>query len=655
MRFTLICSLLLLLPATLCAQEEYSNLNNAKGKVRKQYENARTFLQYGSYDQALAELDDALRIDDRFIDAYILQGDILYDRQQYALAETQFEKALNIDPNYQSLVLYKVGFAEWRQEKFDEAADHLAAYLDSDPRSDRQREIANSMLEGSRFAAEAMRNPVPFTPTRMSPNINTEDAEYLPALTADGQTFIFTRVVNNQEDFYVSNWTKDGWGLAVPLQQINTPLNEGGQTISADGRFLIFTACNRREGVGRCDLFYAEKINGNWTDVQALPRPVNTGAWESQPSISANRTELFFSSDRGGGQGKKDIWVSTRQANGRWSVPENLGPNVNTTGNDKAPFIHPDGKTLYFMSDGHPGMGGFDLYRVQRQADGSWGEVQNLGYPINSTKDEGVLTVSLDGKTAYFASDRSDLNKPEPEATNVPLIPSYDIYTFPLYEAMRPEAVTYVHATVVEKGTMKPLQVAVSIRDVEQENAMSLTFSTDNEGEFLTTLPVGQNYALNVQKPGYLFYSDYFALAEENAFNGEPFELYIELVPVPESVGVELEAEQPIVLKNVFFASGSATLKPSSVPELQLLYQILIENAQLRIELRGHTDNVGSDQDNQTLSENRAKAVYQYLIDRGIEANRLQYQGFGESQPVDSNDSPEGRRNNRRTEFVILQ
>ena len=653
MRVALFFFSLIALPLSLFSQD-YSDKNNVKGKVRKQYDKALTFLQYGSFDQALSALDNALEADDRFIDAYILRGDILYDRKQYGLAEQEFEKALSMDESYQSLVLYKVGFAEWRQEKFDEAADHLDAYLATNPRSERQREIASSMLEGSRFAAEAMRNPVPFVPTRMSPNINTEAAEYLPALTADGQTLIFTRVVKNQEDFYTSSLTKNGWSTAVPLDQINTPLNEGGQTISADGRYLIFTACNRREGAGRCDLFFAEKINGQWTDVKPLPRPVNSGAWESQPSISANRTELFFSSDRSGGQGQKDIWVSTRQANGRWGEPENLGTTVNTSGNDKAPFIHPDGKTLYFMSDGHPGMGGFDLYRVQRKQDGSWGEVQNLGYPINSTKDEGVLIVSLDGATAYFASDREDLDKQEPGSENTPLIPSYDLYTFPLYEGMRPDAVTYVKATVVEKGTMKPLQVEVSIREVEVVDAQPLVFSTDNEGIFLTTLPVGQNYSLNVQKSGYLFYSDYFALGEENAFSGEPFELFIELVPVSENLVGKPGSEEPIVLKNVFFNSGSSELKPSSEPELNLLFQILSENSNMKIELRGHTDNVGSEQDNQTLSENRAKAVFQYLVDRGIADTRLQYKGFGESMPVDTNETAEGRRNNRRTEFIIL-
>ena len=654
MRFVLLICGLLSTPFFLSAQEDYSNKNNAKGKTRKQYDRVLTFVQYGSYDQALSVLEQITKNDPRFIDAYIMRGDILYDRKQYDLAESQFEKALEIDPEYQSLVLYKVGFAEWRQDKFDEAGDHLAAYLETNPKSTRQREIATEMLEGSRFAAEAMRNPVPFEPQRMSPNVNSEEAEYLPAITADGQTLIFTRVVNNQEDFYQSFWTTDGWSPAVPLEQINTPLNEGGQTISADGRFLIFTACNRREGEGRCDLFYAEKINGNWSAVKPLPRPVNTGAWESQPSISANRTELFFASDRGGGLGKKDIWVSTRLANGKWAVPVNVGPNINTGGNDKAPFIHPDGKTLYFMSDGHPGMGGFDLYRAQRQADGSWGKAENLGFPINSTKDEGALMVSLDGETAYFASDRDDLDRLDPNAENRPLIPSYDLFTFPLYEAMRPEAVTYVRATVVEKGTGKPLQVDVSIREVDFAEAQPLTFATDNEGTFLTTLPVGQNYALNVQKTGYLFYSDYFALAEASTFSGKPYELLIELIPVPEDLGGELEAEQPIVLKNVFFNSGSAELKPSSEPELNLLYQTLVDNPKLRIELRGHTDNVGSDTDNQLLSENRAQAVYQYLVDRGIDSGRLQFQGFGETQPVDTNETANGRRNNRRTEFVIL-
>ncbi|MBK7408545.1 MAG: OmpA family protein [Saprospirales bacterium] len=376
-----------------------------------------------------------------------------------------------------------------------------------------------------------------------------------------------------------------------------------------------------------------------------MGEPVNTGAWESQPSLSGDGKSLYFASDRIDGKGGKDIWVSYRSADGSWGAPQNLGDTINTSKDEQGPFIHPDGQTLYFMSDGHPGMGSADIFFSRRTPGGPWQTPVNMGYPINSKSAEGLLVVSIDGKTAYFASNRSDLNPTTSYGK-----PTYDLYSFELYEAARPAPVTYVKAVVRDADTRLPLEAVAEFLDLET-GQIAAGATTDKDGQFLVVLPAGKNYALNVSKPKYLFFSEHFELKEPASVE-KPFLLEIELQPISQN-GAPVE-EKAIVLKNVFFESGSALLLPESKGELEKLRNLLEENPGLRIQINGHTDNVGSEADNQSLSEQRAKAVYSYLADKGIDRLRLRFKGFGESRPVDTNETEEGRQHNRRTEFTVF-
>lgn len=639
--------LILLLFPFLASAQDFTPLDQAKRKAQKAYELAVEYSMGARYEQALRQLDKALSVEPKLLEAIIQRAAIFYDMEQYEQALLGFRQALDMAPEYDAFVWYQAALSAYRDQQYKEAVPFFEGFLERAGSRDRLRRRAEDYLEQSRFAARAMADPVPFEPENLGPAINSDAPEYLPALSADGETLIFTRVVNRQEDFFYSRKDDEGnWTPSRPLKEINTPRNEGAQSLSADGRLLFFTACNRRDGYGSCDLYFSEYTGGRWTSPRNVGPPVNSRAWESQPALSADGRLLYFAARREGGEGGIDLWKSRRLADGSWSEPENMGPVINSAKDDQAPFIHPDGQTLYFISEGHPGMGESDIYLARRQPDGSWGEPQNLGYPINTTQVEATLIVSLDGQTAYYASDRLA----EARTPGVPRNP--DIYAFPLHEQARPQPVTYVKGIVTDARTGQPLAAQARITTLDDGEEAASTVSTPEKGAFLLVLPSGRDYALNISKEGYLFYSENFALKEQND-PGQPFRLEASLSPIPSS-GELPRPDKPVVLRNVFFNTGSAELLPASRLELDRLVALLNEHPTLRIRINGHTDDIGGEADNLQLSEARARAVYDYLLKAGIAAERLRYKGFGESSPLVPNSSPENRRMNRRTEFEVL-
>lgn len=623
------------------AQATYYTAKNAPGRLKKSLDKARFLAASGKLTEASNELAKALRNEPRFIDAVIELGNIYNQMGDYAAAELQYERAIAIDSTYLSNLYYSLGIVEFDQDKFNEAARHFQKYLSVSREGTKRYQSAQRYLANAAFAAEAMANPVPFEPKNIGPAINTAEDEYLPSLTADGATLIFTAVRNGQEDFYRSNKKDSTWLPAEPITAVNTPYNEGAQTISADGKLLVFTICNKPGGLGRCDLYYTEYQNGRWTQVRNIGRPVNSAAYESLPSLSAEGDALYFTSNRKGGFGGLDLWVSYRKPDGSWGEPVNLGKNINTPFDEQAPFIHPDGQTLYFMSKGHPGMGAYDLFLSRKDENGEWSPAQNLGYPINTKGNEGALTVSLDGRLAFYASDM-----PGGFGKN-------DIYYFELYEKARPKPVTYVKARVFDEDTKKTLPAKIEIYDLNSAQLVA-SKTTGDDGEFLSTLPSGKDYALNVSKEGYLFHSENFSLTGWTKVDST-FHLEVPLVRISFGKPDSTATAVPVVLKNVFFESGSAGLLPKSQVELDKLFELLQQHPGLKIQINGHTDNVGSAEDNLELSLNRAKAVYDYLVAKGISPDRLRYKGFGESKPIASNDTEAGRQMNRRTEFQIIQ
>ena len=626
----------------------YVTKKNVTGEAKELYKEAQLLGMQNKYEKAIKTYQKALEITPDFIDAHLYIADAYYAMEQFETAEEWFEKVLLIDEKYDTRVIYVLAALEYRMDKFDEAVEHFELFLKHSHKSPRLLAKAEQYLKTCQFSVEAVKNPLPFKPVNLGA-INTDLPEYLPCFTADGNYMIYTSRYAGQEDFFQSQKIDGKWTKGVNLgEPVNTMDNEGAQTISADGRFLVYTVCNRREDFGSCDLYFAENVNGKWSKPQNIGATINTYAWESQPSLSADGRTLYFISSRKGGKGKKDIWVTYKMRNGKWMQPRNLGDVINTKGDESSPFIHADGQTLYFSSNGHVGMGESDIFMTTRQADGTWSTPKNLGYPINTKKQENSLVVSLDGKTGYFASDRTDTKG------------ATDIYSFEMPEPIRPKPVTYLKAKVIDAETRLELQAKIEL--IQLSSGLTYTEAvTTIKGEFLICLPSGDDYALNVSRKGYLFSSENFALTEATSFE-EPFEAIVELQPITEEMAnnstntnPSKEKSKAVVLKNVFFETGAATLKNTSKAELDKLIILLNENPTMKIQINGHTDNVGSPESNQTLSLNRATSVMNYLIEKGVENTRLKAKGFGEKQPIDTNDTAEGKRNNRRTEFIVVE
>lgn len=597
------------------------------------YERSDVYMRQQLYNTAAKELLSAIEIDPSFLEARVRLGDI-YRKELLdpAKAKEQYLEALKINPDFAKQVYFSLGEVNISLGNYKEAKPNFEKYLGYQDISDQRRKAAQRHIVNCDFGMYAIEHPVPYDPKNLGPGINSKFPEYLPTVTADDELMIFTRKGNYGEDFFISKKENNAWTQAMGLSEnVNTPGNEGAQCISPDGQYLFFAACERPDGIGRCDIYYAKKDGNTWGKPVNLGSPVNTSAWESQPSLSADGKTLYFASDRKGSIGRIDIWMSTFK-NGAWTLPVNLGSGINTSEDEQSPFIHPDNKTLYFSSEGLPGMGQKDIYYTRKQPDGTWETPVNIGYPINTYKEESSLVISASGEKAYFASN------------SLEGMGSYDLYSFELYKEARPTMVTYIKGIVYDKDSRAKLSAKIEVISLENNEVVFESYSNSVNGEFLASLPVGQAYAFNVSKEGYLFYSDHFSL--ENKTSSTPFQLDIPLQKI--NVG------EKVVLKNIFFETGSYSLKPESKTELNKLITFLNSNKNVTIEISGHTDNVGDDKSNLVLSDNRAKAVHNFLIKSGILAERLKYKGYGETQPVDSNTTETGRAINRRTEFKIL-
>ena len=450
-----------------------------------------------------------------------------------------------------------------------------------------------------------------FAPVNMGDSINSEHSEYYPSFTINDSIFVFTRHTEGErEDFMESKLTTTGYTKAKLIEgDINAEPSKGAINISQDGQWLIFAGNFSGQGYGDFDLYISYSTPTGWSEPVNMGPNINTEYWETAPSLSPDKNALYFCSNRPGGFGGSDLYVSYRQPNGTWSAAQNMGPFINTAGDEQAPFIHADNQTLYFTSNGLPGYGGSDLYVVS----------------------EGSMFVASDGVNAYYASDRSDSRG------------ELDLYKFQLPEDVRPDKTLYVQGYVTDAVTKKGLPCTVELSDDSTQQLIT-KLQTDETGFYFITLPVGKNYTFTVNRKGYLFYSDVFTLA--NKLPDSTYKKDITLQPV------ELNAS--VVMKNIQFETDSYKLEPVSLIELNKLVQLMNDNPVIQVQISGHTDNTGSDADNLKLSANRAKAVMDYVVSKGIDAKRLTSKGFGASKPVADNATEEGRAQNRRTEFTIV-
>lgn len=622
--------------------QNYSTNNR---KAIELFEKALAYYNQGQLETALAIIEKVHERDKNFIEPYLLKADIYHEQNKYLNEIGTLKKVIEINPDFNEKLYLMLGKVQYKIGNYSEAVESLNHFIEIGKEHNEITE-AKKWLKKAEFASYAIEHPVPFNPIPLSTHVNSPYKDYWPSLTIDEQELYYTvQLPTNQrspygnviyqEDLFVSKKGEDGtWQQSKNIgQPINTDDNEGSQSISANGQFLFYVACNRKTDFGSCDIYYSERLGNGWTRPRNIGQPINTQYWESTPASSADGRMLFFSSGvRKDTKGGKDLYVSYKKDDGTWSEPKNLGDSINSNGNEYAPFIHPDGKTLYFSSDGWPGMGGQDLFYSRMKDDSSWTTPKNLGYPINTTFDDFGLVVNASGKYAFFSSNREGSQ-------------DWDLYTFELYPEARPNPVIFVKGKVYDIKTKEPLLADIEIINLQKNEIIYHAKTIMPLGSYLACIPLNHNYAMNVSASGYLFYSENFSL-EKTYESDKPYVMDIPLQPI--------EPGSTVVLKNIFYKTDKYSLKPESEIELKKLIKFLNQNPKLSIEIAGHTDNIGSFEYNKTLSENRAKTVYQYLIDHGISPHRLKYQGYAFSKPIADNSSELGRALNRRTEFKIL-
>ncbi|MCS6896091.1 MAG: OmpA family protein [Bacteroidia bacterium] len=622
-----------------------------KGISRKAYElylQAVRLAQARQETRALSVLDEALRLEPQYEDALILQGKLHISQKLYPQVKLVGHRLLNlrsVSPAGTAWGLYFLGKAYTAEMAYDSAEviwrRFIIAAVGHMPRA--LQDEGAILLSQSKSAAELVRHPVPFRPKNMGPAVNSSAEEYLPSLTADGQRLFFTsrrpkpdQPVNPlrgyDEDLYWSEKSPQT-GTWLEAQRMPAPINstqnEGAAFFSADGQWAFITLCDRTEGLGSCDIYFSELRGRTWSEPKNLGPNINSPHWESHPSLTHDRKRLYFASGRPGGMGGSDIWYSEWQ-NGQWQKPINLGPPINTPGDEYSPMIAADGQTLYFASNYHPGMGGQDLF-VTYLTDTGWTTPRNLGYPLNTPADEQTLCIDAHGRIAYIALVR-------PEGLG-----KEDIYEFEVWEGIRPKlAATYVRGRVIDAGNRTPLSAYVAVIDIETKDTIRALRSNEVTGEFLLSLPLGRRYGLFAEAKGYLFYSGHFDLSTTDT-------AYHLIIPME-----KLQIGARLVLRNIFFDFDKATLRPESEVELTEVIRLLRDNPRWRVEVQGHTDSIGSAAYNQKLSQQRAESVRDYLTQKGISPTRITARGYGASRPIGDNRTEAGRALNRRTEIIFI-
>lgn len=618
-----------------------AQLSTSSKKAEKLYKETDFMLHRRMYPEAIEKLKEALDKDEDFYEAHLRIASCYKILNYYAEAQSHYEKAIAIAPEKMLNTFYNLAEALYLQGKYPKALDNINQFLSKITPQHRNYTQANDLLENIEFAVEMIKDPLDFTPEPMNETVNHFALQYFPVLTADQKSIIYTGRVGSSaqhdEDIYISRKNQnDEWSIPASISEnINSRFNEGTCTISADGRMLIFTSCLGRKTYGSCDLFVSYKTGDQWSRPENLGSNINSRAWESQPSLSADGRTLYFISNRPGGIGQRDIWVSYLHQNGEWSKAVNLGSEINTSRDEVSPFIHVNGKTLFFSSKGYPSMGGFDLYYAEKMSSNDWTKPKNLGYPINTHEDQVSLFITPDAKKAYYSVD----------ARQEGLLVSSKIYAFDLPPEIKISSKSnFVAGQVYDRKSKDFLEASVELFDLQKDSLVSMVNSDPVNGEYMMVLNEGANYALYVNKQGYLFKS--LSFDYEESANPEPLHIDIPLDPI--------EKGSVTTLKNIFFDLDKYELKEQSITELRKVAEFLKNNKEVEVEISGHTDDTGTEAYNMELSKNRAKAVYDFLVESQINPQRLSYQGFGQNKPLVPNDSEKNRSLNRRIEFEIL-
>jgi len=618
----------------------FSGFAQSKNRPEKVIEKALQFRNQGDTLKAITILtkQNAKKPDVR---TSILLAEIFFDSGFFKNAIDSYKSAIKIDSLYYPDALFFVADLSIKVGQYIDAFNYAKAFVDCRKETGKFFEQANRIIANSYFAINELQKADSIKPILLDTKVNSPLDEYWPSLIADESKLIITRLckmhVGNtygkqsfQEDFYLSEKDSNGvWCEPKPVININTNGNEGSQSISADGRYLFFTACNRPDGFGKCDIYMSEFVDNEWTKSVNVGYPVNSAYWEAQPSVSPDGRTVYFVSNRPDGYGGSDIWLSHKDLFGRWQKPENLGPSVNTKYDEWSPFIHSDGVTLYFSSEGHVGMGGVDVFVTNIINDTIINEPKNIGFPVNTFADEKGFVVNTLGDKGFFSTNTNR---------------NSDIYSLQLKKDIRPLPSSFFKGVIVDDDNNNPIKANVELYEFDNGELLYKSFS--NNGNFLFPLVKDKTYALNINSKGYLFFSENIKLNTDSINNTDSVKI-VRLKPI--------RSGQQIVLNNILFEINSSKLLNESLLELGKLIELLNDNPEMQIQIHGHTDNVGNEKDNLILSENRARSVCQYLFDNGISVSRISSLGFGKLRPIASNADDYGRSLNRRIELFVVK
>jgi outer membrane protein OmpA-like peptidoglycan-associated protein/Tol biopolymer transport system component len=587
------------------------------------------------------------------------------------------EKALQLDANVDPQIHYVMGKAYHLDMQWDKAILEFKKFQATITKPSEFVEIiedVNKHIEECNTGKDLVKNPIRVFIDNVGPEINTSYPEYGPIISADESVMMFTsrragttgggmdEYLNEPfEDIYVS--FNKGGGKWSPAQNIGKPINTEGHDatmgLAPDGQKLLIYIDEKGNG----NIFECDLKGSLWSKPERMNKNVNTDYHESSASLASDGKRMFFVSNRPDGMGDRDIYMSTMDEKGKWGKAVNLGPTINTKYGEEGVYIHPDGRTIYFSSQAHKTMGGYDIFKsVYDDVTKTWSTPENLGYPVNTPDDDVFFVVSASGKHGYYASingngyGEKDIYMVTFLGAEKPMVMNNEdnllaSQTAPVKETViapvmqiKEAQLTILKGVITDAMTKKPLEATIELVD-NTKNMVVATFTSNSAtGKYLVSLPAGRNYGIAVKKDGYLFHSENFDIPATAAFQEVTKDVELKNVAVGSK----------IILKNIFFDFDKATLRPESTNELERLTKLLQDVPTLKIEIGGHTDSKGADDYNKKLSDNRAKAVVTYLIGKGIAADRLTSAGYGEEQPIATNDTDEGRQMNRRTEFKIL-
>lgn len=618
--------------------------------------------------ERLKFLQEALDIEPGYAEANLALGNEIIvkcklDNLPFSAARPFFLAAVKTCPKIHSQPYYYIGFSYYEDAQNDSGIKYLNLFLkftDDDEKKfskDYQFEQyqAKEMIKFAKKETELKKKIVPFNP-KVLPNISTVNNEYLPYISPDGSLFLYTRTMpdnsidkvyktdKEKEVFMFSEKQKDGsYDAGKPMEwPFNSNNNEGGACLTIDNKHLYYTIFKMEGGSQpNADIYYSDLIDDAWTEIKKVPGINDPSYWDSQPSVSADGHTIYFASDRPGGYGKVDIWKTDRDPVSKaWGKPVNLGPKINTPGIEKCPFIHSDSETLYYSSDGLFGFGGLDIFYVRKDEKGNWKEPENIGSPINSEAADAGLMVSKDGKYAYFCSDEGGKVRGKG-------VGKYDVYYFELYKEARPDSVEFVGLQITQPSETPVRNAVIEIKNVKTHEKSSVVYDSTT-GKAVAAINLKKNkegFVVTVKAQGYSFTSQKIEAKEISTVKAPPVvELKVEIV----------ETGKSFVINNILYATGAADLYPESFVTLDEFAAYLKDNSTFKIEIQGHTDNVGKEADNVALSEKRAENVKKYLEAKGIPASRVTAKGYGASKPIGNNATTEGKAMNRRTEFLIL-